>query len=214
MSKPREQLITELAGNLPVTNRAGRTADLIALWLIVNITAAIVITAMAGPFRDGSLQQVLEHPQFLIESLTGLLAISLLGIAAIRSAIPAKRSKWKYFGPPLVVLLVWIGFYVVGLWAPALEPSMTGMRRFPCYIETFIYGVPSLVVGFYIIRRLWPLQGGWSGLTMGLAAGATPALIMQFACMYVPSHIITHHVLPGLLLGVIGAVAGWLILSR
>jgi hypothetical protein len=49
---------------------------------------------------------------------------------------------------------------------------------------------------------------------IGLAAGATPALIMQFACMYVPVHIITHHLLPGLMLGVIGLIAGKYFLSR
>jgi len=214
MNKKRDELISDLSSNLMVTRRAGRTLDLIVLWLVFNFVIALSLVYSTGPFRESSLQQVHDNPQFLLESLTGLFAIVLLGVTAFRSAIPAHISKLKQFSPAFLLLLIWVGFYAFGILSPALEPSTLGMRDFPCYVETILYGLPSLLLGLYIVNRLWPLNSVWTGLMIGLAAGATPALIMQFACMYVPVHIITHHLLPGLILGVIGLIAGKYFLSR
>lgn len=214
MNKSRNELIAELSNDLPVSSRAGRTLDLIVYWLVFNFVMALLLTYAMGPFRENSLQQAWDHPQFLLESLTGVFSIVLLSITAIHSAIPANISRMKQFTPALLLLFIWLGFYVVGLFSPALEPSPQGMRNLPCYLETLVYGIPALLLGLYFINRLWPLHGAWSGLSIGLAAGATPALIMQFACMYVPAHIITHHLLPGLMLGVAGFVAGKYFLAR
>ena len=208
MNNNRSELISELASDLTVTSRAGRTVDMIIYWLVFNFTVT------TGPFREGSLQQAYDNPQFFLESLIGLLAIVFLGVSAFHSAIPVNISRLKQFSPAILLLLIWIGFYVGGILSPALEPSMLGKRNFLCYVETILYGLPSLMLGLYIIGRLWPLNGAWTGLAIGLAAGATPALVMQFACMYVPVHIITHHLIPGLMLGVIGFFAGKYYLSR
>lgn len=214
MSKNRNELISELSHNLTVSSRAGRTVDLIVYWLALNFIIAISLIYYDGPFRADSLQQAYDNPQFFLESLTGLFAIVMLGVTAIHSGIPSNRFNLRLFLPALSVLFIWLGFYVVGIWSPALEPSTVGMRSVPCYLETILFGLPSLVLGMYFIGRLWPLNGARTGLMIGLAAGATPALIMQFACMYAPVHIITHHLLPGLMLGVIGFFAGKYYLSR
>ena len=214
MSNDREQLISNLTGELTAAGRAGRTADLIVYWLLFNFIVAALLIYATGPFRTGSLRQAYNHPQFLVESLAGLLAIAVLGASAFRSGIPAAAARLKRYWPALLLLAVWLGFYVVGIWFPALQPSTSGGRAWPCYLETFLCGLPSLMLGLYSVGRLWPLNGAWSGLMVGLAAGATPALIMQFACMYAPVHIITHHLLPGLLLGVVGLIAGRYYLAR
>ena len=41
---------------------------------------------------------------------------------------------------------------------------------------------------------------------------AMPALLMQFACMYVPLHILLHHILPGMALAIVGGIAGLFLL--
>ena len=147
MIKNRDELITGLSHDLTASGRAGRTMDIVIYWLIFNFAVAILLTWIAGPFRDGSLQQLQEHPRFLLESTVGFIAIVLLGTNAIRSGIPSSISSLKRFIPGLLLLLVWIGFYFVGLWSPALEPSMAGKRElFPCYLETIMYGLPSLVM--------------------------------------------------------------------
>ena len=42
-------------------------------------------------------------------------------------------------------------------------------------------------------------------MSLGLAAGMLPALYMQLACMYEPTHILSMHILPGLLMVLAGA---------
>jgi hypothetical protein len=37
---------------------------------------------------------------------------------------------------------------------------------------------------------------------------------MQLACMYIPSHILTHHIAPAAALALLGGVAGCLLLRR
>ena len=214
MNKDHNELISELVHDLPASSRSGRTLDIILLWLVLNFTIALLLISFTGSFREGSLQQAIEYPRFLVESLTGMLAIVLLAVGAFHSGIPSNIPDMKRFLPALMVLIAWLGFYVVGIWSPALEPSMLGKRNFLCYVETLLYGLPSMVIGFYLIGRLWPLRGAWTGLMIGLAAGATSALIMQFACMYIPVHIITHHLIPGLILGLIGLFAGKYFLTK
>jgi hypothetical protein len=214
MKESRDRLIETLCNELGITHRVGKTWDMILFWLVLNFLIAFVLVYLGGPFRDGSLRQAGENIQFLLESIIGLVAIIALGITAIRSGIPAGGSFSRRYAPALLVLLVWIGFYFVGIWHPALEPSMVGKRDNLCYLETLIYGLPSLLVGLYLLSRLWPTNGGWSGLMVGLVAGMTPALLMQFACMYIPLHIIMHHLLPGLVLAITGLLLGKIYLYK
>ena len=63
-----------------------------------------------------------------------------------------------------------------------------------------------IVAGLFLIRRLYPLSPIRTAMSVGLVAGMLPALYMQLACMYEPAHILTFHILPGLLM--VGAGAG------
>lgn len=214
MNKKRAQLITNLSHELDVIQRPGQTSDLVFLWIVANFLMVVLLTFMTGPFREGSLSQLQSHPQFLIESLVGVCAIVLLAVVAFKSGLPSTRSILKLSFLPLLLLLGWLAFYFAGLWSPALPASMAGKREIACNITTLLMGLPSLVIGLLIIRRLWPLHGAWSGLLIGFAAGATSALIMQFACMYSVDHIFAYHLFPGLLLGPIGMVLGKYFLTK
>lgn len=214
MNNNREQLISELTNDLTPIIGAGRIMGMVVLWLLASFILVSSIMYMVDPFRETSAQQLINHPQFFIESFIGMLAIIFLTIVGFRLGIPSNDSLIKLALPALSVLVIWILFYIAGLWFPALEPSMEGKRTVLCHIETFIYGCMPLALGLFMIRKLWPLYTMLTGLIIGLAAGAIPALIMQFACLYDPHHIISHHIVPGLILGVVGALAGHFTLSK
>ncbi|MFT4517997.1 MAG: hypothetical protein ACI9JM_000374 [Halioglobus sp.] len=72
-----------------------------------------------------------------------------------------------------------------------------------------VSAIVLMVVGSLLTRRLYPLQAVPTGLACGLAAGMLPALYMQIACMYVPEHIMKFHILPGLLMMVLGGGIAW-----
>jgi acyl-CoA synthetase (NDP forming) len=78
-------------------------------------------------------------------------------------------------------------------------------------LET-LFEIPPLLAGLWLARRRYVLRSSRAGALIGLAAGMMPALFMQLACMYEPSHIMTFHIVPGLAIAIPAALAGaWLL---
>jgi hypothetical protein len=157
--------------------------------------------------------QFLEAPRFLLETLLGVAAITWVGLLAFRSAVPGELTR-RFAVAGLALMALWLAQYVIGLVSPALEPSEWGKRPF-CYLETMIYSAPPILAALFIARRLYPLHYRRTAMLLALAAGMIPALFMQMACMYDPSHILLLHVLPGLsMVLVAAALAAWWRLPR
>ncbi|PHS31837.1 MAG: hypothetical protein COA95_04950 [Methylophaga sp.] len=187
---------------------------LMTLYFLVGaFVFSLSLFLLTGPFRSGAGHQLLSSPQFLVESCVGVLSIALLMYAAFQLAIPSPKPLLSQLKWPLIGLIVWISFYAFGFVRPALEPSALGMRDH-CNYQVFIFGIPTLLVALYWLNKQWPIYPVSTGFLMGLAAGAIPALIMQFACMYDPHHILTAHIGPGILVGVLGACIGAISLTR
>lgn len=183
------------------------------LWLAISWVSVVAVTLFVAPLRPGAFGQLIASPHFAIESLLGLLA----GAVAIRTALVlgfprAVPVRTEIIGA-VALPLMWIALQTAGLWSPALDPSMAGKREF-CACETLLYGTPPMLAGLWLLRRCAVFQRIWAGALVGAAAGAVPGLLMQFACMYVPEHILTHHLAPAVGLALAGAVLGPLVLRR
>ena len=181
------------------------------LWLVVSFTFTVSLAYITGSYRSGIGNELLSSLQFLVESVVGIITIALLIYTAFDFSIPSAKPLFQRLLWPLTALATWVGFYMVGLVQPALEPLMSD-KRGHCSFEVFIYAMPILLASFYWIKKQWPLDPKTTGLLAGLSAGAVPALIMQFACMYEPQHILLHHILPGLSVGLLGGLMGMVIL--
>lgn len=208
----RSDLIQQLADELRPAPRVRAPRHLAMLWGVGAWLFVVGATIAVQPLRPGVLDQLLDSPRFAGETLFGLLAGGLAVWVAFAVGAPG-RSQRRSIALALGGLALWAGLYVYGLVSPALEPSMLGKRQL-CFLEVLLYGVPSLAVGLLLLRRLAPLERWSAGLVMGAAAGAMPALLMELACMYVPSHILSHHLGPVLGLALLGALAGPALLRR
>jgi hypothetical protein len=208
----RADLIRQLADELRPAPRLRAPRHLALLWGAGAWLFVLGATIAVQPLRPGVLDQLLTWPRFAGETLFGLLAGGLAIWVAFAVGTPG-RSQRRWMVLALGSLALWAGVYAYGLVSPALEPSMLGKRQL-CFLEVLLYGFPTLAAGLLLARRLAAL-GRWSaGLVMGAAAGAMPGLLMQLACMYVPSHILSHHLGPVLGLALLGALAGPLVLRR
>lgn len=208
----RADLIRQLADELRPAPRLRAPRDLALLWGAGAWLFVVVATIAVQPLRPGFLDQILASPRFAGETLFGLLAGALAIRVAFAVGAPG-RSQRRWIVLALGGLALWAGAYVYGLTSPALEPSMLGKRPV-CFLEVLLYGLPTLAAGLLLLRRLAPLERWSAGLVMGTAAGAMPGLLMQLACMYVPSHILSHHLGPVLGLALLGALVGRLVLRR
>ena len=208
MNANREDLIAELSSGLQPVRRPPSLAVLAGLWLLLGTCFVIAITRWFGPIRPTALSQLATEPRFMLETLLGGLAIAYTAVVAFRASVPGaltRRSALIAAG----LMLAWLANYVIGLVSPALEPSMLGKRPH-CVFETLLFGLPPAGLAWLMSRRLYPLRPVYTAALFGLAAGMIPALYMQVACMYMPAHILTLHILPGLLVAATCALGAYL----
>lgn len=196
-------LIAQLSRDLAPVSPAPNINNLAMVWILLSAVYVVAVTYLFGPVRPGAFSQLATEPRFLLESVLGLAAIVGTSMLAFRAAIPGALTR-QFAAAALVLMALWLAQYVIGLASPALEPSVLGKRNH-CFIETMIYALPPILAGLFLIRRLYPLRFVRTAMSISLAAGMLPALYMQLACMYEPSHILALHILPGLLMVLAGA---------
>lgn len=212
MRQDRQNLIDDLVGDLKRVDRPGRIGYYVAGWLALAAIYSVIAVFVSGPLREGALPHLIELPLFAGETLLAIVAIVAAAAATLRLGIPGRTRPWRELTFVLVPLAVWASIYVTGLWYPVHPVSTLGARD-DCIWQVFLYSLPSLALVLFLVRRLYPLWPRLTGLLGGFAAAAIPAELMQFGCMYVPSHILTHHMGPILLTGAIGALAGPFVLK-
>lgn len=202
MSK-HDELISTLSSDLAPVTPVTHVMGMAMAWFLFSAVFVVGVTWVLGPSRPGAFAQLASEPRFLLETLLGVVSIAWVGLAAFRSAIPAGLTR-KFTLTGLILMALWLAQYVIGFLSPALEPSALG-KRGHCFSETLVYSLPPILAGVFLVRRLFPLRYVRTAMTLSLAAGMIPALYMQLACMYESSHILSHHVLPGLLMVFAGA---------
>ena len=198
-----EELIADLSRDVAPVSPAPRINTLGITWFVLSAAYVVAATHSLGPVRTGAFSQLATEPRFLMETLLGAAAILWTSLLAFRAAIPAALTR-RFAAAGLILMAFWLAQYLVGLVSPALEPSMVGKRNY-CYYETMVYALPPILVGLFLVRRLYALRYVRNAMSLGLAAGMLPALYMQLACMYEPAHILSLHILPGLLMVLAGA---------
>ena len=198
-----DQLVSDNEGGIKPYSLLRATA----LWLVLAWGFVVLATLWVQALRPGWFSQLLNHPQFAFETLSGLIAIVLLSLLVFRMGVPASRRRWLLVGT-VVATVVWISSFIVGLiYQPALELSMMGKREF-CRYETLVFALPPLILGMFYLHRAWVLNWTLSAFGLGALSAMLPAWLMQMACMYDPAHILQAHIAPIIVVGLFGALIG------
>lgn len=199
-----QDLVADLSTGLRPVRSPPRLELIALLWLLASAGFVVAVTLWFGPIRSTALAQLATEPRFLAETALGALAIAWVAVVAFRAAVPGALSH-RFATLSVGLMLLWLASYVVGLVTPALEPSMLG-KRDHCFIETLLFALPPALLAYLLMRRLYPLRPVYAASWLSLAAGMLPALYMQIACMYEPLHILQMHILPGLLVMLVGSL--------
>ena len=199
-----EDFISDLSRGLAATPHLKPLGWVVGWWLVGSLVYVCALTWLLGPFRLGFSEQLASHPRFMLEMALGSGALVCLAIAAFRDAVPGLDSRLpRRIG--WILAAGWLTNILTGYFAPTLEPSMLGKREH-CALEAYLYSLPPAIVAIWLQRHRFPLDPIRAATLAALAAGMMPAVLMQIACMYEPTHILEGHVLP---VGVL-ALATWL----
>ena len=208
----RENLIAALSSDLAPVKPIGRPEPWALVWLLASAAYVVAVIHAMGPIRPEAMEQLATSSRFVVEMLVGLAAIALVSIAAFRASVPGLSSRATAIAGG-VLMCLWIAGFIAGLENPALEPSMSGKRHY-CFVETFIYALPPVLLAFLLLRRFYPMSVVGIAGSISLAAGMLPALYMQIACMYIPAHILAFHVLPGFAVAAAGGAVALVVVRR
>jgi hypothetical protein len=138
----------------------------------------------------------------------GMLALAM---ASSWSVLPARRSM---LGPPRGQLLaVALGVPLfVGLWLLLWHTSYVDPFErvgFRCLALTAVTAPWPFALLVHLSRRLEPRHPGMLGAALGSASGAWAALMVELWCPLAdPAHVALGHVLPLVLLSLVGAGFG------
>ena len=202
MKDTTQKLITNLGRDLTPRQRLLPVPVIILAWLLVAGIYVAITTMLLGPIRTGVTEQLLV-PRFALEMIMGLIAVGCAITYAVQLSIPGAAKRLTGILASLSVT-AWLALVMSSFIHPTLEPSMLGKRPH-CASEAFLYSIPPLLgVVFAIIRR-YPLARHTAFAWAAIASGLLPAVTMQIACMYDPSHALAFHAGPAL-----GLVAGTL----
>ncbi len=169
--RSRSELIREISREPAPDTRLRGPIQLALLWWICAWAFVVAASLALQPMRPGFGDQLLASPRFAIETLLGLIAGGIAIQTAFALGIPGWGSPRRRILSACALLACWAGAYVYGLASPALEPSMLGKRPH-CFVEVVVYGVPILIAGLLLLRRLAPLGRPSAGFAVGAAAPA------------------------------------------
>lgn len=174
-------------------------------WCVISWFVVGAAILASGPVRDDLLGELIRSPRFALELTLGFAA----GLAAIWTGlefgVPGARSGPRSWAPPLLLFCCWTLAIGYGLIHPNNAATMNG-KRVHCFIETLLVSLPPFSVALYLLRGRILFARAGAGLLIGMAAAAIPALWMHVACMIEPLHVLTFHLSPVLIIGLLGAI--------
>ena len=186
----------------------------VAAFVVFALMLGGRLVGLAGDAAPGA--HVERSLGLLVATTGGALAIAA---AALRLALSRGRSMlgrtrgWLLFGGVLVPigLFAWkvTSSYLFG--AATIEwPERPGLK---CLALSLLVAIGPLV-SFLVIRRSAPMRPALNGAVLGFAAGACAWVAVDLWCpvAYVP-HLLLGHLLPMLILAVVGALLGEMLLS-
>lgn len=163
------------------------------IWSIFAMAIVLTATFFKGPMRE-SVSIELENIKFLLLTIATFIPFISAGIGAFYLLIPGnsvKKGLFIGFAPGILYLLLTLQ----NTFSPFFSPSMMGKRPH-CSAETIVYTLISAAIFWFFAKKSAPLAKKPVAILIGWASASLPLGLMQMACMYMPQHNITHHLLP------------------
>lgn len=204
-----DELIVELARSAGPVRPLPSPSIRLARWTAITTPLIALAVVVIGPRAD--VVTAMSQPAFLAIALATIGTALLSAASALVLAIPgAERSPWQRVAP-LIAGSAWVLalVYLLTVEAAAIARVLRWPFHWACLIEIVGLGLMPGWALFAMLRRAAPLQRAWSGALATLAAVAISAAATQFICpVDDPAHQFVGHLLPVVVLSMLGAIAG------
>ena len=208
----QDELIDRLVTDARPVRRLWRPEVRLVVWLAV---VALVAVVLGGRFVRPDFARKLHSPAFLLEAAAMLVAGSLLGLEALRAAVPGYRHGRAVVGTIVATLAIVVLLLL-------RQPIHWGWTP-----DVFLkFGVWDLVGTALLVAVPWawllvalrrgaPLASGRAAALAGAAAFCLTFVVMRCCCRTDElMHLGVFHVLPVLIGTALSAGLGVLLLPR
>lgn len=209
----KESNYTDLIGSLAQQGANPKQINIKRYYLIWSFFASLFFLATLLIFGIRSdLPYLFKSKQFILESIVVLWLVISTGVWAINLSVPGREKKYSF----LITFVPFVIWNCILLFAYFSEYSSTPLVSHlrssfgkMCFTSLFLIGLPPSLVLFFIVRKNNPVLLGKVGLLVFLSGMGLGGLMMQFHCGNSdPLHIFTSHVLPIIIVALIGLKLG------
>ena len=201
----RARTIAAVRAHPSKTRRAFRVRAL--LLMAGSVAGSLAMFLYVGGLRAGP-----RPASLLVGTLVGALIISVLSmfVGTYRGSSMLPRPSWQL---AILVALVPAALFAWKAGWSAHYPGMMvdwperpGLR---CFLLTLAIGIGPLASLVLLSRNSLPVRPGLVGGVMGTLVGAAAWVFLELWCpVAYPRHLVIGHVVPALVLAVIGAILG------
>jgi hypothetical protein len=198
------QLVTELRPVRRLVSPTSRAAQ----WLAVAIVGALIGLMYFGV--RGDLGEASRSLAFLARVALLVSTVWLAIVTCMRLLVPGGEARaWRRWWPLVAigsVLGIGVGELVYAAW---LGDAGSPFRSWTCVRKVAVAGALPAVGAIVLISRGAVLEPRWIVMLGLLASGATGGLTAELACpIDEPMHTFLWHLVPPLLLALVGFGAG------
>jgi hypothetical protein len=208
----QDELIDRLVTDARPVRRLWPPGARLAVWLAV---VALVAVVLGRPYLRSDVARRLESPTFLLEVAAMLLAGSLLGLEALRAAVPGRRPDRLAIGVAIaavaLVSILQLRQPIHWGWTADVFLQLGEL----CLWRTAVLVVVPWVWLLVALRRGAPLATARAAALAGAAAFGLTFVVMRFCCRTDELlHLTVFHLLPVLVGTGLSAGLGLLLLRR
>jgi len=204
-----DDLIVQLARDARPVRPVPPSSVRLLRWAALTVPLMLLAIFIIGPRRD--VAAAMSDTTFMAIAAVTIATALLAAASALVLSIPgAERSAWQR-ALPLAAITAWTFAlaYSLAIEGAAIDRLLRLPIHVACILE--IAGL-SVIPGWALFKTLGaaaPLERAWTGALAALAALAFAAAATQFICpIDDQAHQLVGHVLPVMMLSVLGVLAG------
>jgi hypothetical protein len=181
-----------------------------ATWAAAVFAAVGALLLAISARRDPDI--VFDSARLVSDAVMVVLIALTASWSALKLSVPGEEKPFSHRYMPLALLAMWCLFSVFQVAVEAIHTGAEALVPDPhvvCALLVAGAGGLLMIPLTFLLRGAAPLDPRWCGAMAGIAAGAAAMIGIEFICVYErPAHFMAYHVLPVLLFGVAGALAG------